>query len=280
MFAQPILVAREGAHEPTIERSAAASLRVYLSSREHPSWAPWLAGPFTKTVRRGSYDALTKAMTWASENQHPFAVCSSPHPSETTESIAVAFAPMRYADMPKQIARCQVSGTELPRYTVPLGSDSDDDPTSNGGNGNGGNGNGVVYLATRAGFDPGAVPLREPHHFATHDAWCRRQAQRILDARRSTPSVFVDESLSTGKAAAQMAHAVWAWALDALGNGRDSEVGDWDDHGADVIECSIPALGLPSVVDPGEAARAYLVHDSGLTEVEPDTLTAVAHVRR
>lgn len=71
------------------------------------------------------------------------------------------------------------------------------------------------------------------------------------------------EDLTTGKAAAQAAHAVWAWAL---------EYPEWDPlTGIDLYFTDAP--GLAQAAATGESA----IRDGGFTEVEPGTLTAVVN---
>ena len=99
-WVQPILVAKTGMHEPTIELAASASAALYLQHPHLPEWASWLSGPFAKSVRRASYADIDKATTWARENDAPYTLLSAPYPNACTESAAVAFAPMRYENMP------------------------------------------------------------------------------------------------------------------------------------------------------------------------------------
>ena len=49
---QSIVLLRSGSHEDAVRCVAEASLRAYVSAPDLPEWAEWLAGSFTKTVRR------------------------------------------------------------------------------------------------------------------------------------------------------------------------------------------------------------------------------------
>lgn len=51
---QPIVLLRSGSHEDAVRCVAEASLRAYVSAPDLPEWRQWLAGSFTKTVRRAS----------------------------------------------------------------------------------------------------------------------------------------------------------------------------------------------------------------------------------
>lgn len=116
-WVQPIFVAKTGAHETTVMLGALASLRVRFAPNVtvevEDQFEQWLSGPFTKTVRRGSHEQLAKVLQWAQENEVPYA--------QNTEgdSSALALPPMRYEDMPKVMARLQVSGTDFARAEAP-----------------------------------------------------------------------------------------------------------------------------------------------------------------
>lgn len=197
------MVAKTGQHENTISLAAQASLAVRLSpsltSAEELCFVEWLSGPFTKSVRRGSPDQLAKVVAWAQESNLSYAEVS------LGTSSAVALAPMRYEDLPKVIAKLQVSGTNLPSNFL-------------------------------------------------HP-----------DLLASKLQLGVSEELTTGKAAAQAAHAMWQWAL---------RLPDFP------AVASLPArIQLLTSSELKAAAEAYpdlAVWDNGLTEVDPHTLTAVA----
>lgn len=83
----------------------------------------------------------------------------------------------------------------------------------------------------------------------------------------SAVALFVDEKLTTGKASAQAAHALWMWAMSV---GFDAFVGP---------------LGIPLSVDlvdqellkamqPDVGQKILRVHDAGLTEIPAGSLTA------
>jgi peptidyl-tRNA hydrolase len=81
--------------------------------------------------------------------------------------------------------------------------------------------------------------------------------------------VEVLDTMTTGKAAAQAAHALWTWSMRRTGDQR----AEWIRAGLPVVVRLQAAEALDSAaVRPGAA----VIRDSGFTEVEPDTLTAVA----
>lgn len=203
-WVQPILVAKHGTHEETVRLGAQVSVKVglapTLSDADCKAIADWLAGPFTKTVRRASYDQLIKVQDWARANNSAYADAA------VNDSAAVALVPMTYEAMPKVVARLQVSGTDL-----------------------------------------------------------ARQGAESVD---SLITVAVLDSLSTGKATAQAAHAAWKYALET-----DS------DRVRAALESDFVAVRFVAeeeLADLAASANAYAIRDNGLTEVEAQTLTAVA----
>ncbi|MCL2848762.1 MAG: hypothetical protein FWE61_01800 [Micrococcales bacterium] len=193
-WVQPIVVDARGTHTATVQAAALASVRCW-QSQDGP-WQSWLAGPFTKTVRRAKpsqVDALAK---------EPGATCVT-----TDGGRAVGFPPVQYGNMPRTVSRLQVSGTNLARDAVFAG-----DPASR------------VIVAVRA-------------------------------------------DLTTGKACAQAAHALFAWALLA-------------DLAPDDDPLAAVSLVSAQMIDRIAALRhAVVIRDKGLTEVDPNTLTAVAVTR-
>lgn len=92
------------------------------------------------------------------------------------------------------------------------------------------------------------------------------------DVVRSSPS-FVElsvlENLTTGKATAQAAHALWKWMLEA----SEAEVKPWAAEGFPALVHFRDNRELQKLA----ATERYLsIHDNGLTEVSPKTLTALA----
>ncbi|MCL2091978.1 MAG: hypothetical protein FWH11_12415 [Micrococcales bacterium] len=202
---QPIVVDKAGTHLATIRAAAVASVLCWYAGRLDEVWAVWLSGPFTKTVRRAK-TAQVLALA-----QMPGSVTVG-RPGDP--GFAVALPPVRYTDLPREIVRLQVSGTDLPRDPALAG---DDDC-------------------------PVALLLRD--------------------------------DLTTGKAAAQAAHALMAWALPKA-DGMGGEVDALVEHAGPPVSLVDPELLEKAARRPGTVA----IRDNGLTEVEPDTLTAVALTR-
>lgn len=217
-WVQPIVVSKTGTHLETIVAAAKVSLRVWsLDHTDSPlgrkNYEAWLSGPFTKTVRRASYSDISRILDWADDNSVPYA-------DEATEDLygtVLAFPPMRYEDMPKEIGRLQVNGTDF-----------------------------------------------------------ERTAQTVHDDRNTPVTLAVNADLTTGKAAAAAAHALWAWALDRAHSEDPTIVAAydaWTDAGYPIRVTLLSSRDLAGAVDvPG----AHPIFDAGLTEVEPQTLTSVA----
>lgn len=247
-WVQPIIVAKTGTHEDTVWLAARASVAVYLGdpdatvlgepltgeekTRLAYRYHQWLSGPFTKTVRRATEDKMLDVAIWARLHRIPMARLADGH-----GCVALALPPMRYADLPRQISRLQVAGTDLPRV-------------------------GSAWNAHRGGVEHG-------------------QAWPPVD-------LYVDEQLTTGKAAAQAAHALWMWMLDVERTGTpirpNPVLQAWAEEGYPVALCMCEATELARGLDliehqpRGEngSQRAFPVRDAGLTEVAPNTLTAMA----
>ncbi|GAB2732975.1 aminoacyl-tRNA hydrolase [Nocardioides pakistanensis] len=216
-WVQPIVVAKEGTHENTVLAGAQASVGLYLSpnhtaadDRFAHAFHAWLSGPFTKTVRRASYKDLAKVVDWCEEHRVPY------EGVEYGDSAAFALPPMRYVDLPKPVARLQVSGTDLPRR-------------------------------------PGVA-----HRADDEDSWV---------------TLHVDETLTTGKATAQDAHAMWAWVLDWTRHAGPWEIEKFFDVGWPTDLNLTTAASLARIAD---EPYTFPIRDNGLTEVDPGTLTAVA----
>lgn len=104
---QPIVLLvdkiRPAAHRDAVAAAAVASVRAYAATEESDAWENWLYGRFTKTVRRA--------------NPTTFARLAADAPSGAVtvgHAQALAFEPVTYEQMPKSLAKLQVSGTQLP----------------------------------------------------------------------------------------------------------------------------------------------------------------------
>jgi len=204
---QPILVAKGGTHTETVLCAARASLAAYLTpllsgQQVSSAWEPWVAGAFTKSVRRAPRSHLDKALESAAAAGWNVAG------QQIGESAAVATIPMPYEQYPKVFAKAQVAGTDMPP----------DSSTLTSGTG---------------------------------------------------PRIDVLGSLSTGKGAAQAAHALWLWAMPHLRDDRTA-LSSWLAQGMPVSLSTATPQTLQKVADSGTVVR-----DAGLTEVAPGTVTAV-----
>jgi len=100
---QAILIPKgDHIHEDVVVAVATASVKALVFTRQFPIWDEWLAGPFTKTVRRATITQFDDATEYA--------VAAA----QEGDTQVIATAPMRYEDFPKCIAKAQVQGTDYP----------------------------------------------------------------------------------------------------------------------------------------------------------------------
>jgi peptidyl-tRNA hydrolase len=102
---QPIAVAKAGTHEDVVLAVARASVLAWLDSQECCRWEEWLAGRFTKSVRRGT---PAKIDVIASQG---YAVCRV----ALGQAVAVGCVPMTYDEMPEELRKLQVAELERER---------------------------------------------------------------------------------------------------------------------------------------------------------------------
>lgn len=197
---QPIilLVDREepAGEQHGIAAAALASVQAFLRDPENPDWRVWASGHFGKTVRRA--DAKMFAKVLAAFPDHA--------PVTVGEGSAVGLPPMPAAELPKLLAKLQVSGTQLP-----------------------------------AGEPLPPRPL----------------------------SIVLNASLemSTGKAAAQGAHALFAWLLES----KPAVVEAW---AADGFPLGIRELPAKEFRKGARKSAGPVIQDAGRTEIEPGSTTA------
>lgn len=112
---QPIVLlvdkADPAAHTDGVRAAALASVRAYAQDLNRPagpdaSWAKWLSGPFTKTVRRADLKTFRKIAGAYEDTDFGYAKIGA--------AEAMAFRPVSYEDMDEPLSRLQVSGTTLP----------------------------------------------------------------------------------------------------------------------------------------------------------------------
>lgn len=203
---QPIilLVDREepAGEQHGIAAAALASVQAFLGDPENPDWREWASGHFGKTVRRA--DAKMFAKVLAAFPDHVLATAG--------EASAVGLPPMPAAELPKLLAKLQVSGTQLP---------------------------------------PGE-PLPP-----------------------QSLSIVLNASLemSTGKAAAQAAHALFAWLLEA----KPAVAEAW---AADGFPLGILELPAKEFRKGARKSAGPVIQDAGRTEIEPGSTTAYVIVAK
>lgn len=113
----------------------------------------------------------------------------------------------------------------------------------------------------------------------TDFVWMNKPGVRLNPdpLRRKPVTVAVNADLSTGKAAAAAAHALWAWMLPIAHSARRADTAffdSWKDAGRPFALTFVSQEVLLRMKAAGNSA--YPVVDSGLTEVAPSTTTAVA----
>ena len=91
------------AHRDAVAAAAVASVRAYAATEESEAWENWLYGRFTKTVRRANPTTFARLAAEAPSG-----------PVTVGGAQAMAFEPVTYEQMPKALAKLQVSGTQLP----------------------------------------------------------------------------------------------------------------------------------------------------------------------
>ncbi|MCC9145808.1 MULTISPECIES: peptidyl-tRNA hydrolase [unclassified Arthrobacter] len=90
-------------HRDAVAAAAVASVRAYMATGDSEAWENWLYGRFTKTVRRANPSTFDRLAAHAPSG-----------PVAVGEARAIAFQPVTYEQMPKNLAKLQVSGTQLP----------------------------------------------------------------------------------------------------------------------------------------------------------------------
>lgn len=204
---QPIAVSKDTDHYTALAVVAVASVLARLDDPANPTWATWDANSHTKTVRRtpnpaALADKLTDQVTAVASHSGAFACALAPQPAD---------------DLPRPVARLQVSGLDLPRT---------------------------------------------PDAFRTHSA------------PLFTVTVNDDMAMTTGKAAAQVAHVVHEHLIHrCTAQQREAWV-------ADPFAFEIVSAPQTDVATIAERPQAVFVIDNGHTEVAPGSLTAVLEPAR
>lgn len=193
---QAIAVRRSGSHEEVVTAVARASVLAYVASPERPEWESWLAGPFTKTVRRGTNAQVTAVAARAA--------------SEVSVGGALAhgFVPASYEEMDPALRKMQVGSFERERT----------------------------------------------------GCWPEGDAGPLL-------AVSPDVPMTTGKAAAQVAHGLFGWYLTL----EDPERAAWVAQGAPFRVVGPDQRRFRDLV----SQAIVRIEDAGFTEVPSGSLTVV-----
>ncbi|RWZ85032.1 peptidyl-tRNA hydrolase [Glutamicibacter sp. HZAU] len=197
---QPIIL-RIDKEDPSSEDEglsavARAAVIAYLQDPQNPDWQQWASQAFAKSVRRANPKMFAKVL-----EMFPGQMVS-----EVGKAQAVGLPPLPAADLPKLIAKLQVSGTQLPK------------------------------------------------------------ADEVLDAKIN---IVLNKSLdmSTGKAAAQAAHALFAWLTEAPAESVEA----WLQSHAPVGIRHLPRKDFEQL---SRQAAGPVIQDAGRTEIEPGSVTA------
>lgn len=197
---QPIIL-RIDKEDPSSEDEglsavARAAVIAYLQDPQNPDWQQWASQAFAKSVRRANPKMFAKVLEMFPEQMV----------SEVGKAQAVGLPPLPAADLPKLIAKLQVSGTQLPK------------------------------------------------------------ADEVLDAKIN---IVLNKSLemSTGKAAAQAAHALFAWLTEAPAESVEA----WLQSQAPVGIRHLPRKDFEQL---SRQAAGPVIQDAGRTEIEPGSVTA------
>ena len=197
---QPIIL-RIDKEDPSSEDEglsavARAAVIAYLQDPQNPDWQQWASQAFAKSVRRANPKMFAKVLEMFPEQMV----------SEVGKAQAVGLPPLPPADLPKLIAKLQVSGTQLPK------------------------------------------------------------ADEVLDAKIN---IVLNKSLemSTGKAAAQAAHALFAWLTEAPAESVEA----WLQSHAPVGIRHLPRKDFEQL---SRQAAGPVIQDAGRTEIEPGSVTA------
>ena len=197
---QPIIL-RIDKEDPSSEDEglsavARAAVIAYLQDPQNPDWQQWASQAFAKSVRRANPKMFAKVLEMFPEQMV----------SEVGKAQAVGLPPLPAADLPKLIAKLQVSGTQLPK------------------------------------------------------------ADEVLNAEIN---IVLNKSLemSTGKAAAQAAHALFAWLTEAPAKSVEA----WLQSHAPVGIRHLPRKDFEQL---SRQAAGPVIQDAGRTEIEPGSVTA------
>lgn len=178
-----------------------AAVIAYLQDPQNPDWQKWAEQAFAKSVRRANPKMFAKVLEMFPDQMV----------SEVGKAQAVALPPLPAANLPKLVAKLQVSGTQLPK------------------------------------------------------------SEEVLDAKVII-AVNASLEMSTGKAAAQCAHALFAWLTET-----DAQLIEaWLKVHAPVGIRHLPRKDFEAL---SHRASGPVIQDAGRTEIEPGSTTAFVIVQ-
>ncbi|WP_309081668.1 aminoacyl-tRNA hydrolase [Zhihengliuella sp.] len=249
-----------------VAAAAIASVNAFLAQPDRPEWRQWAAVHFGKSVRRADARTFPKIVA---EFAEPLGAVEGEARLEggSDGGLAIAFVPAPKEELPKKIAKLQVSGTALPRTlgeraellaaredsTTPTPEPTERLPSAD------------LPDGPEAGRNP------SPAGEASPDG---ARAEREAGGAASPDAVVLvlndTLGMSTGKACAQAAHALFAWLLDAIRRDHP-RVDAWLEAGQPV---SVRWAGADDFKDLQRQATGPLIRDAGRTEIETGSVTA------
>ena len=179
---------RPAGHLDTCAAVAAASgLALLRSDPLDPRWVAWLEGRFTKSVRRVSRQAQWDRLVAVAEGLGIEVSTAS-----SGEAVAMAFPPMAYEAMPRELRSLQVSGLDADRSLPQSGPVPRADPAARLLVP-------LVRLSPSAAMSTGKASAQAAHAVClwlllsgehVRDRWLRRPVVRVEEAEEARDAVI------------------------------------------------------------------------------------------
>ncbi|WP_344884605.1 aminoacyl-tRNA hydrolase [Zhihengliuella alba] len=281
-----------------VAAAALASVNAFLAQPDLPEWRQWAAGHFGKSVRRADARTFPKIVAEFADSLGGFEgeARLDEHDDASVGGVAIAFVPAAKEELPKKVAKLQVSGTALPRtpeerreWLAAREPAETAEPRSAEGSLRPGS---AAHPAPEASTPDNAPPAGSSADAVGASAWAPvgsmdttdsddetvshdRTASRDGTCGGDTTAVVVlvlndGLGMSTGKASAQAAHALFAWLLEAIRHDHP-RVDAWLAAGQPLDVRWADAEDFEALK---RQATGPLIRDAGRTEIEPGSVTA------